>query len=462
MVVISFFLVAIIFRLIFRNLWILCEAWFLFLVLVSLWVFLNHAVSFEVIREYFFFDWLRWLLILLTFFISFLILSGRYFRVKFFKKNSVLFIFFSLVMALILSFAFLRVKPILFYIFFEASLIPIFLLIIGWGYQPERLQARVYILFYTLFASLPLLLVILLSNEDFQIFYIKNLLGEGLRLDYLIRWFFIIAFLVKLPIFGVHLWLPKAHVEAPVAGSIILAGVLLKLGRYGLWRVILFSSNYFTRFAWSLMVIGLAGGVVARFVCRVQVDMKALVAYSSVVHMGILLAGIRTLFLFGYEGALCIILGHGVVSSGLFFLVGVIYDRLGRRSLFVRKGLIVIFPSITIFWFLLRIYNIRAPPSLSLLREIFLTTSILKWRTIMFFLLILINFIRIVYTFYIYSQTQQGKVNSAIFRLRMVTARELIVAILHSARITFLVLIFWLFYLNSLIKIWNCDFQDAF
>jgi NADH:ubiquinone oxidoreductase subunit 4 (subunit M) len=97
-----------------------------------------------------------------------------------------------------------------------------------------------------------------------------------------------------------------------------------------------------------MIIFGLVGGVIVRFVCSVQVDMKALVAYSSVVHIGILLRGIRRLFLFGYEGALCIILGHGLVSSGLFFLVGVIYDRIGRRRLLINKGIMVLFPSLSL------------------------------------------------------------------------------------------------------------------
>lgn len=430
--------------------------------LAVFWVFLNHSVGLEVFRNFFFFDWISWSLILLTFFITFIIITGRYLGIKFLKKNSAVFVFLRFFMSLMLILSFLSMRPILFYIYFEASLIPIFLLIIGWGYQPERLQARIYILFYTLFASLPLLLVVLLLNEEFFSFFVKTNLNFRQNFNFLILFFFILAFLIKLPMYGVHLWLPKAHVEAPVAGSMILAGVLLKLGSYGLWRVVFIISKNFITIRRVILVIGLLGGVIASFVCSVQVDIKALVAYSSVVHMGILLAGVRRLFLYGYEGALCIILGHGVVSSGLFYLVGTIYDRLGSRRLFVRKGLIIVFPSLTILWFILCIYNIRAPPSLALLREILLTSSILKWRRITFLFLMIMNFISMVYTFYIYSQTQQGKINSRIFSSEMLRRREYRVGIFHSLSISILFLIFWLFYLNSLMKIWNCDFHDAF
>jgi len=193
-----------------------------------------------------------------------------------------------------------------------------------------------------------------------------------------VAFFYIFAFLVKLPLFCVHLWLPKAHVEAPVAGSIILAGLLLKLGRYGIWRILSYIVSKVYNLSPFFMVLGLVGGLIVRFVCTMQVDMKALVAYSSVVHIGILVCGLVCLIDFGFEGSACIIIGHGVVSSGLFYLVGCLYERTRRRSLFINKGITVVIPSLTRLWFILCIFNIRAPPSVNLLREILLTSRILK------------------------------------------------------------------------------------
>jgi NADH-ubiquinone oxidoreductase chain 4 len=173
------------------------------------------------------------ILIILTFFIGRIILRASYSRVLFAKKNIRAFSFRCLFILLMLEICFIRTKLIHFYVFFEASLVPIFILVIGWGYQPERLQAGVYILFYTLFASLPLLVTILLRAKNFEFLFIPKSFLHIRAVSMLLSFFFVFAFLVKLPVFRLHLWLPKAHVEAPVAGSIILAGVLLKLGGYG-------------------------------------------------------------------------------------------------------------------------------------------------------------------------------------------------------------------------------------
>jgi NADH-ubiquinone oxidoreductase chain 4 len=254
---------------------------------------------------------------------------------------------------------------------------------------------------------------------------------------------YVLAFLVKLPMFCFHLWLPKAHVEAPVAGSMILAGVLLKLGSYGLWRVL---SSIFLFFSLTLSeflaVIGLVGGLLMAFVCLVQVDMKALVACSSVVHMGLLLAGMRTVYVAGYLGALCMMVGHGVVSSGLFYLVGCSFDRRGSRSLLVGKGLMMLFPALTIFWFILRIFNFRAPPSVNLLGEIFLTARLLKWGAMTFIFLILINFMGIAYGFYLYSFRQHGKSARGLVSSCNVFTREYVVRMVHRLVVGAIVLCF--------------------
>lgn len=444
MIIIISSLVVILMRL--RGNWFLVERSFYLIAFIFLKTFLGQIVRREFLSFEIGVDFISYLIIILSLVIGGLIIRGSY-KIKHSNRNSLFFIFLVGIIVFMLIQLFITKSPIYFYIYFEVVLIPIFLIIMGWGYQPERLQARIYILFYTLFASLPLLFLILLSYEFFRDFYFltnKINTGRDLLINLLVL-IFLAAFLVKLPIYCLHLWLPKAHVEAPVSGSMILAGVLLKLGRYGMWRFASYIYIGIKNLRRRLVVIGLLGGLIVRFVCRVQVDIKSLVAFSSVVHIGILLAGMATLIGWGYQGALCLIIGHGLVSSRIFYLVGVVYDRIGTRRILINKGIIILFPSLTIFWFLRRIYNIRAPPSINLLGEILLTLRILKWRWLTFLYLILINFIGIVYTFYLYTKSQQGKASEYFIRMRNINLREYNVILVHLIIVSLNVLFFWIY-----------------
>lgn len=184
-------------------------------------------------------------------------------------------------------------------------------------------------------------------------------------------WVFLLGFLIKTPIYPFHLWLPKAHVEAPVRGSIILAGVILKLGRYGLMRFFNFFRYSITCYAFRALVsIRLVGGLICRVVCITQVDLKCLVAYSSVRHISLVLLGLFRNLPLGYDGALYIMIGHGLCSSGLFRMVTSCYNSSGSRRILINKGYLMLRPILTLMIFLLLSRNIRAPPRLNLLGEI--------------------------------------------------------------------------------------------
>nr|WIL07519.1 NADH dehydrogenase subunit 4 [Unio delphinus] len=324
------------------------------------------------------------------------------------NNKTVEFIFSVLVLTLVLVFCFSVGSLLNFYIMFEFSLIPILLIILGWGYQPERLQAGKYMLLYTVSASLPLLiLIVLILTKGGSAFWGWSFLK--FEWGWLATFCASLAFLVKLPIYGFHLWLPKAHVEAPVAGSMILAGVLLKLGGYGLVRFFYTLELFSTLTISIIFCVGLMGGIVASMVCFAQNDVKALVAYSSVGHMSLVMGGVYSNTDWGWLGCLLMMIAHGLCSSGMFFLASETYKCYGTRSLFLVKGGLVLVPGVALCWFLMCAINMAAPPSLNLWGELMLGISILSYSMVFGLLTGIMTFLSGVYSWYLYSITQHGQ-----------------------------------------------------
>nr|ARH54268.1 NADH dehydrogenase subunit 4 [Curculionidae sp. 1 AH-2016] len=381
-------------------------------------------------------DLLSYFMILLSLWIcSLMILASESFYKNEYYWELFLLMILTLLMSLILTFSSLNIFS--FYIFFEISLIPTLFLIIGWGNQPERILAGVYLLFYTFLVSLPMLLVLFFLYEyfftlDFYFFFSINNLVLYLCTN--------LVFFIKIPMFFIHLWLPKAHVEAPVSGSMILAGVLLKLGGYGLIRVMKMFTQIGMKINFIFITISLIGSIFISLLCIRQSDMKMLIAYSSISHMGIVLSGILTFNIWGLWGSFILMLAHGLCSSGLFCLANMAYERSHSRSIYLNKGMMNIMPNLSLWWFLLCSSNMAAPPSLNLLGEIMLINSLFMYSKIVMFVLFMLIFFSAVYSLFLYSFTQHGSFYSGLFSFSIVNIREYLLLFLHWIPLNILIM----------------------
>lgn len=371
----------------------LCTSVITFLASLFLWVFFNSSISkFQFMYTL---DWLPlsniqctlgidgislFFVLLTTFLTPICILTGWTSVTKYVREYMIAF----LVMESLTIAVFCMLDLLLFYVFFESVLIPMFVIIGVWGSRERKIRAAYQFFIYTLFGSVLMLLAILLiyfqaGTTDLHIL----LATEFSERRQILLWLaFFASFAVKVPMVPVHIWLPEAHVEAPTAGSVVLAGIMLKLGTYGFLRfsIPMFpeATLYFTPLIYTMSVIGV---MYASLTTVRQIDMKKIIAYSSVAHMAFVTLGLFSLNVQGIEGALLLMLSHGLVSGALFLCVGVLYDRHKTRLVKYYGGCVHTMPVFAVLFLFFTMGNISLPGTSSFIGEFLVLLGIFQSNT---------------------------------------------------------------------------------
>ena len=315
----------------------------------------------------------------------------------------------------------------LFYIFFEAGLIPMYLIIGVWG-GDNRIYASYKFFLYTLLGSVLMLIAMFWMVKEAGTTDIPTLMQYDFPVgaQFWLWLAFFASFAVKMPMWPVHTWLPDAHVQAPTAGSVILAGVLLKLGGYGFIR---FSLPMFpdasADLAWLVFALSMVAVIYTSLVALVQSDMKKLIAYSSVAHMAIVTVGLFAFNVQGIEGAMMVMLGHGLVSGALFLCVGVIYDRLHTREIARYGGLSINMPKYALFFLLFTMASIGLPGTSNFVGEFLALAGIYKVSTFVTLVCTTGIILGAAYMLYLYRRVAFGEqVNADAARMPDLNARE--------------------------------------
>ncbi|MCX9155192.1 NADH-quinone oxidoreductase subunit M [Niveibacterium sp. 24ML] len=333
-----------------------------------------------------------------------------------------------LIMSGLLNGIFSSLDGVLFYVFFEASLIPLYLIIGIWG-GPNRVYAAIKFFLYTLVGSLLMLVAILWlfmeSGGSFDILSWHNL-KIGMAAQSLIFFAFLASFAVKVPMWPVHTWLPDAHVEAPTGGSVVLAAIALKLGAYGFLRFSLpIVPDAAQHYASLILTLSLIAVVYIGFVALAQSDMKKLVAYSSISHMGFVTLGFFMFNAVAIEGALVQMISHGFVSGAMFLCIGVLYDRVHSRQIADYGGVVNTMPKFAAFFLLFAMANAGLPATSGFVGEFLVVLGAVQYNFWIAFVAATTLILGAAYTLWMYKRVVFGEVaNENVKSLSDLNARE--------------------------------------
>jgi NADH-quinone oxidoreductase subunit M len=390
-------------------------------------------------------------LVLLTTFLTPLILLGAWNSIEKAERS---FLIHMLILESALIGTFLSLDLVLFYVFFELSLIPMYFIIGMWG-GARRIYATLKFFIYTMVGSLLMLVAIMalifMYKDQFGTFsaslldiykvQIPFVAGHFSNPQTLMFFAFCLAFGIKVPLFPLHTWLPDAHVEAPTPGSVILAGVMLKLGTYGFMRFVLPLFPEATQYwGWLFLVLAVVGIVYGALVAMVQPDIKKLVAYSSVSHMGYVVLGIFALNTYGLTGGLYQMLNHGISTGALFLLVGMIYERTHSRDIDKYGGLATVMPIYTILFFIVTLSSIAVPGTNGFIGEFLILMGAFVMKPTYAYVAVFGVILGAAYMLWMFKRVFFGKKGSLVegHELHDVNTRE--IAVLAPI----IILIFWM------------------
>ncbi|MBI1396214.1 MAG: NADH-quinone oxidoreductase subunit M [Betaproteobacteria bacterium] len=370
-------------------------------------------------------DGISLLLILLNSFTTILVVVAGW---KVIESRVAQYMAAFLVMSGLMNGVFAATDALLFYVFFEATLIPMFIVIGVWG-GPNRVYASIKFFLYTLLGSLLMLIALLyLYRTSGGSFALADLyrLPLSMNAQVLLFFAFLIAFAVKVPMWPVHTWLPDAHVEAPTGGSVVLAAIMLKLGGYGFLRFSLPIAPDASHALGGLMIaLSLIAVVYIGLVALVQTDMKKLIAYSSIAHMGFVTLGMFLFERLGVQGAIVQMISHGFVSGALFLCVGVMYDRLHSRQIADYGGVVNTMPVFAAFFMLFAMANAGLPGTSGFVGEFMVIMSAMKVNFWFAFLAASTLIFGAAYTLWMYKRVVFGAVaNAKVASLKDIESRE--------------------------------------
>lgn len=333
-------------------------------------------------------------------FILLIVMSLFILGVVLLRESNFMLLLLSEVLVVVCVFFFVPSNVILIYMYFELSMFPILVIILGYGSQIEKINSSYYLIFYAALCSFPFLFVY------FKRFFFISLVYFDFNLSWEMVFVLSLRFMIKFPVYFLHLWLPKAHVEAPTTASMLLAGLLLKLGTAGFLRI-LGCLSFVHNNVW--IVLAFLGIILASFCCMFQSDAKALAAYSSITHIRFVLMALVFIIMSGKTGGVILMLAHGYTSTLMFYLVGEFYHVSGRRmvyymSRFFGSGMIMALLFAVVF-----LSNMGTPPSLSFLSEFIVISSSLNMMKFSFWVLFVYFFSAFYYSIYLLTRSVMGK-----------------------------------------------------